>query len=119
MAMTKPHRLALLLAVISIASCAARADDNLLTNPGFEQGAAGQLPTGWQVHGGKPPTLDRQWVTDAHTGDHAVLIIDEIGGERGGERRLVRGDPLGDERLEPVLVVDRTGAPGEVHARRP
>ncbi len=83
--MSSWRRIALMLALASTLGSVVLAEENLLANPGFEEGRVGEPPRGWQAHGGRPPKLDRQWVTDAHSGGHALLIIDQVGGKRESE----------------------------------
>ena len=61
---------------------AASTEPNLLGNPGFEQGEVGKIPRTWAASGGEPPKMDRQWVTQAHAGEHAILIVDDAAGTR-------------------------------------
>ncbi|MFW6437903.1 MAG: hypothetical protein ACOCZ7_02710, partial [Armatimonadota bacterium] len=70
--------MALLLAV-----CCAYAQDGLLTNPGFEQVDPDDdtMPAGWNAHGGDSEQLTRHLVDDAHSGERALLVVDEYTSE--------------------------------------
>ncbi|MGC9318976.1 MAG: hypothetical protein ACP5KN_13165, partial [Armatimonadota bacterium] len=58
-----------MVATLVLATCAA-AQQNLLTNPGFEEIAAEntQMPAGWNPHGGDTEQLARHLVDDVHSG---------------------------------------------------
>ena len=57
----------------------------LLTNPGFEQIADNGIPTGWARHCGGVPEAVIKVVEDAHSGKHAVRLIDTGPEERDGK----------------------------------
>ncbi len=65
---------AILLAILLLA--APTFAQELLTNPGFEQIADNGIPTGWARHCGGVPEEIIKVVEDAHSGDHAVRLID-------------------------------------------
>lgn len=91
--------LALLLSV-----CCACAQQNLLTNPGFEEVDPDRatLPAGWSPHGGETEQLTRYLVDDARSGERALLIIDDYTSEeRLSEREAGSGIVQRVEGVEP------------------
>ncbi|MFW5868391.1 MAG: hypothetical protein ACOCX2_11280, partial [Armatimonadota bacterium] len=63
--------------------CWGFAQDDLIANPGFEQVDPDDetMPAGWDAHGGDTEQLARRLTDDAHTGDRALLIIDDHSSE--------------------------------------
>ncbi len=76
--MTKLHQNLLTLAtlLVPILLVAPAFAQELLTNPGFEEIADNGIPTGWGRHAGGVPESVLQVVDDAHSGQHAVRLID-------------------------------------------
>ena len=73
----------LTIAVTLVASASAPGQEQLLVNPGFEEVSPDDatMPAGWQAHGGQSDRLYRQLVDDAHSGERALLIVDDFPSE--------------------------------------
>ncbi len=54
----------------------ASAQENLLSNPGFEEVGDDGLPVGWARYGGGVPESVLEMTDDAHSGERAVRLID-------------------------------------------
>lgn len=77
------RRSTLVLAVLAVlAALPAPAQQNLLTNPGFEDSGAKGIPAGWSRYGGDVPESRLAVETEAHGGKAAVHMWDTGPNER-------------------------------------
>jgi hypothetical protein len=57
----------------------------LLQNPGFEQGPDDAIPTAWSRYGGRVPESLAEVSAEAHSGDRAIHLLDTGPKERDGK----------------------------------
>jgi len=98
------HATIALIASVLLAACPTVAQEEMLTNPGFEQVDPddGTMPAAWDAHGGETEELTRHLVGDAHSGERAVLVVDDYASEdRISERQAGSGIVQRVEGIQP------------------
>ncbi|MFO8082641.1 MAG: hypothetical protein R6V07_20400 [Armatimonadota bacterium] len=97
-------RFSAIVMALLLTTCCVFAQDGLLANPGFEVVDPDDetMPAGWNAHGGETEELTRYLVDDAHSGERAVLIIDDYASEeRVGYREATSGIVQRVDDIEP------------------
>ncbi len=97
-------RFSAIVMALLLTTCCVFAQDGLLANPGFEtvDPENETMPAGWNAHGGETEELTRYLVDDAHSGERAVLIIDDYASEeRVGYREATSGIVQRVDDIEP------------------